>query len=62
MNPTQKRAPTMLSVAQTAERFGVCPKTILRWGKAGRLPIHRINRTVRISEDDAARFMASCRE
>jgi excisionase family DNA binding protein len=61
MSNAPLRVPRMLSIPQVAERYGVSAKTISRWMKNKGLRSHRIGRTVRISEEDAASFMAARR-
>ncbi len=45
-------------VREFADQMGVCPKTVHRWIAAGRLHAHRVNKLVRINEEDARAFMA----
>jgi excisionase family DNA binding protein len=45
--PAERRV--SLSVKQYAERHGVCTRTVHRWIKSGRIPVHRFSkRTLRI--------------
>jgi excisionase family DNA binding protein len=59
--PTSTRLSQMLSIRQVAERYGACPKTVSRWIKRHGLRVHRVGRTIRIAEEDAAAFMAARR-
>lgn len=54
--------PTYLSVKQLADRLSVSSKTIRRLIAAGDLPSHRLGGQVRISEQDAVRYLAACRQ
>lgn len=45
------------SVAQVAERAGLAQRTIRRMIDAGQLPIHRLGRSIRVSEDDLTAFL-----
>ena len=38
------------SAFEVADSLGVHEKTVRRWIKAGELPVHKIGRSVRISE------------
>ncbi len=40
-----KAAAEWLSPAQVAELFGVDPKTVTRWAKAGSIPAEHVRRT-----------------
>ena len=53
--------PRMVAVEDLAETLGVCPKTIRRWIKAGKLKAHFLGRRVLIAEADAAVFIAAGR-
>lgn len=50
-----------LSIDALADRLAVSAKTVRRWIEAGDLPAHRLGRQIRISEEDAVRFVASRR-
>jgi excisionase family DNA binding protein len=50
--------PRFLTLAQTADRLQVCPRTLTRAIERGDLHAHRLGRQIRISEDDVAAFMA----
>jgi excisionase family DNA binding protein len=56
----KSRAPLSKSykISEFADLMGVVPKTVHRWIAAGTLHAHRVNRLVRISEEDARAFMA----
>jgi excisionase family DNA binding protein len=58
---TASRLPTMLSIRQVAEHYGVCSKTVSRWIKQHGLRVHRVGRTIRVSDEDAIHFMAARR-
>ena len=62
-NPkTGDAASRLLTIADTAERLNVSPRTVRRLIDAGQLPIIRIGRAVRIAEDDLERAVAEWRE
>ncbi|HEY3813484.1 MAG TPA: helix-turn-helix domain-containing protein [Caulobacteraceae bacterium] len=61
MKPHRTSVPTLLTVAQLAERLGTCTRTIRRWISDGKLHAHRFGRQVRVSEDDAAALVAAAR-
>ena len=53
---------TVLHTVKTvAARLDVSPRHVHRLIAAGELPVHRIGRAVRISEDDLRRFLAARR-
>jgi excisionase family DNA binding protein len=52
------KLPNFLTLEQIAERLQVCPRTLTRAIERGDLHAHRLGRQIRISEDDAAAFMA----
>ena len=54
--------PRLLSVATVADRLDVSTKTIRRWIEAGELRIHRLGRSVRISETDLQKFLEEHRQ
>lgn len=51
----------LITADEVAERLGVSLRTVRRLIEAGELPVHRIGRAVRISEDDLERFVATRR-
>jgi excisionase family DNA binding protein len=55
--------PTLIlhTIKQVAARLAVSPRTVRRLIAQGALPVHRIGRAVRVSEDDLARFLAARR-
>jgi excisionase family DNA binding protein len=48
-------------VTSVALRLGVSERHVRRLIASGELPVHRIGRAVRVSEDDLARFLAARR-
>ena len=58
--PALPAAP-LLPAAEVAGRLGVSLRHVRRLIAGGRLPVHRLGRTVRISEPDLLRFLRSCR-
>ena len=54
--------PALLDAAAVAARLDVSLRTVRRLIAAGELPVHRIGRAVRVSEDDLARFLAARRQ
>lgn len=61
MAALRTNVPTFLTVAELAERLGVCTRTIRRWIDGGKLHAHRFGRQVRVSEEDAAVLVAAAR-
>ena len=61
MTKSRQPVPHLLSMRDLAERLCVSTKTISRWIDAEQLPAHRLGRQVRISEEDAAAFIAARR-
>lgn len=51
----------LLNVSEATDRLGISTRTVRRLIDEGAMPVHRIRNSVRISEDDLARYMASCR-
>ncbi len=49
---------SFLTVRQVAERCGVSERTVRRWIKTGELRAHQLGRSVRVSEEDLAAFLA----
>jgi excisionase family DNA binding protein len=74
-NPRQSRAVThnagtgsrsralakLRTIDETAELFGTSTRTVRRLIDSGALPVHRLGRSVRISELDIATFLAASR-
>jgi excisionase family DNA binding protein len=58
-SPTPSDDP-LLSVAQVAQRLGVCTLTVRRRIKAGVLGVHRIGRSIRISEAGLQAYLVRC--
>lgn len=61
MTLPRPRLPRMLAVADLAEHWQVCTKTVRRWIERGDLRMHRVGRQLRISEEDAAQFIGNHR-
>jgi excisionase family DNA binding protein len=49
------------TISETAELFNTSTRTIRRFIEAGALPVHRLGRSVRISDADIAAFLAANR-
>jgi excisionase family DNA binding protein len=54
-------SPALLTIALVADRLTVSSRHVRRLIERGELPVHRIGRVVRISEDDLARYLAGTR-
>ncbi|NDR55663.1 MULTISPECIES: helix-turn-helix domain-containing protein [Aliiruegeria] len=52
----------MLKVEQVAKELQLSVRTVRRLIEEGVIPVHRIGRSVRVSEDDLKRYIASCRQ
>jgi excisionase family DNA binding protein len=52
----------LLKVATVAARLDESVRQVRRWIASGELPVHRLGRSVRVSEDDLARFIAARRQ
>ncbi len=52
----------LLTVAQTAERLQLSPRSIRRLIATGALTVHRLGRAVRIAEIDLAQFLKDNRD
>ncbi len=61
LRPPLPTATVLHDAAAVALRLGVSLRTVRRLIAAGALPVHRIGRAVRVSEDDLARFLAARR-
>lgn len=48
----------LLTHDEVARLLDVHPKTILRWGREGRLPRYKVGRKVRFAEADVDAFLA----
>ena len=54
---------TLLTPDQAAARIGICPKTLSRERRAGRIHYYAITgRKIRYSTDDCDSYLASCRK
>jgi excisionase family DNA binding protein len=74
-NPTQRVIPNpaarmsmrgrplskLRTIDEAAELFNASPRTVRRLIESGALPVHRLGRLVRISDDDIAAFLAANR-
>jgi excisionase family DNA binding protein len=49
-----------LTVAEVADTFRVCTKTVRRWIKSGQLPATRMGRDWRIARSDLRALAAAC--
>ena len=59
---TRVRVVTKLrTIDETAELFNTSTRTVRRLIDSGALPVHRLGRSVRISEADIAAFLAATR-
>jgi excisionase family DNA binding protein len=56
MDFKDNHAPPLLTVAQAASVFCVCPKTIRNWIRSGLLTASRIGRVVRIPRSELERL------
>jgi excisionase family DNA binding protein len=54
----ERTADRLWRVPEIAERADVAERTVRRWIDRGELLVHRLGRTVRISEADFAAFLA----
>jgi excisionase family DNA binding protein len=59
--PPGPHRPKLLTINEVADRTSLSARTIRRLIAKGDLPVHRIGRAVRVSEDDLARFLAARR-
>ncbi|MBT3360852.1 MAG: helix-turn-helix domain-containing protein [Rhodospirillales bacterium] len=53
--------PTLYSVTEAADHLKVSTKTVRRWIDTGDLRVHRLGRSIRISETDLNSFLAQRR-
>jgi excisionase family DNA binding protein len=61
-NSRWRRPVTQLrTIDETAELLNISPRTVRRYVDSGELPVHRFGRSVRISNDDIAAFLAASR-
>jgi excisionase family DNA binding protein len=49
------------TIKETAELFNISIRTVRRLTESGALPVHRLGRSVRISDADIAAFLAANR-
>lgn len=54
--------PTFKTLQEAADLVGVSTKTLRREIDRGRLPIYRVNRQIRISDEDLMNYLNDCRE
>ncbi len=59
--PTTQSLPTLYSVSEVADHLKVSTKTVRRWIDTGDLRVHRLGRSIRISETDLGLFLAQRR-
>ena len=52
-----RSVPRFLSIKDIAARLGMSTKTVRRWIDAGELPVHRLGRQLRVSENDLDLFL-----
>lgn len=52
----------LYSLNRVAEVFDVNVRTVRRWVKAGELPVHRLGRQLRVSQQDLDNFLSARRE
>jgi excisionase family DNA binding protein len=57
-----KPPPKFFTIDAVAERLDVSPRTVHRWISGGELIVHRMRRSVRISETDFKAFLAVHRD
>lgn len=60
-SPPPRPALVLLDAAVVAERLGLSLRSVRRLIARGELPVHRLGRAVRVSEDDLVRFLAARR-
>lgn len=59
--PTADPALPLLTVAEVAARLGLCTKTVRRRIADGGLPVHRLGRSLRVSEADLGAYLERSR-
>jgi excisionase family DNA binding protein len=57
MTHSSKAQRRLLSTAETAALLNVSPRSVRREIKSGALRVHRIGRSVRVSEEDLDRYL-----
>ncbi|MBT3360864.1 MAG: helix-turn-helix domain-containing protein [Rhodospirillales bacterium] len=60
-NSTTRSLPTLYTVTEAADHLKVSTKTVRRWIDAGSLSVHRLGRSIRISETDLNRLLSQNR-
>ncbi len=55
--PTPSQVERLLDVAAVADTLGVCPRTVRRMIKDGRIPALRVGRSVRVRAADLNRLI-----
>lgn len=60
-SPPHRPPPALLDAEAVARRLGLSLRSVRRLIARGELPVHRLGRAVRISEDDLVRFLATHR-
>jgi excisionase family DNA binding protein len=58
-NTGQQTKPQFSTISAIAHRLNVSPRTVHRWVATRELVVHRIGRSVRISEADLKAFLAA---
>jgi excisionase family DNA binding protein len=62
MTTPSPRLQKMLSVEAVAERLTVSTKTVRRWIERHELSVHRLGKSIRVSESDLSGFLNRHRE
>ena len=57
-----KQPPRFFTIDEVAEELAVSPRTVHRWIAGGKLVVHRVGRSVRISGADYKAFIAVHRD
>ena len=60
-SPSQSTLPVLFTVAKVASSLNVSPRTVRWWIDAGTLRVHRLGRSIRVSEEDLCAFLKSHR-